>query len=630
MKKFRSRVPHGNIATIETISELGGSMSTSLYAPDFLAIFNRYRDTGGPLQTFASPADWRDQWIYFLMVDRFNNSLAPPRHQPFDDPNYYDFQGGNLASIQDQLPYIKQLGAGALWLSPVLKNVPFQAGTYHGYGIHDFLHVDPRFARNANNADDELRALVDAAHQLGIYVILDIVLNHTGDVFAYVCDPGEANCTGSQGAQADFRATPRAIQWRNAQGQPQANWPDVAAIPNSSPDALVWPSELQKNDWFRRQGMPASGGDDTVGDFDSLKQFRTDFTAVQQYLVRAYQYVIARFDIDGFRIDTLRYLKNGLPLLFGNAVREFALSVGKKNFFTFGEVNVGNAEQAIAQFIGRTTTEGTDMVGVDAALDYPLYWNLKPVAKGEAPPSNLVGMYQVRKQLEADVLSSHGDATRYFVTFLDNHDVKERIRYLDPTNPTKYDDQITLGLACLYSLPGIPCLYYGTEQGLHGIGSDPAVREALWGGPGFEQNSTYYQHISQIAVVRRDSPALRYGRFYFRPISGDKQNFGVSSFLNGTLAFSRILMDQEIVIVANTDANNSCAVYVIVDSTLNNPGDAFRILYSNQQQPTAPSVVQQSAAGSVQVQETDGTTGTCPLNCVFVTLAPMEAQILGR
>ena len=157
-------------------------MSTSLYAPDFQAIFNRNRDTGGPLRAYASPPDWRDQWIYFLMVDRFNNCLAPPRHLPFDDPNYYDFQGGHLASIQDQL------GAGAIWLSPVLTNVSLQGGTYHGYGIRDFLHVDPRFARDPNNADNELRSLVDAAHNLGLYVILDIVLNHTGDVFAYVCD----------------------------------------------------------------------------------------------------------------------------------------------------------------------------------------------------------------------------------------------------------------------------------------------------------------------------------------------------------------------------------------------------------------------------------------------------------
>ena len=90
----------------------------------------------------------------------------------------------------------------------------------------------------------------------------------------------------------------------------------------------------------------------------SLKQFRTDLTDLQQFLIRAYQYVIARFDIDGFRIDTLRYLKNGLPLLFGNSIREFALSIGKKNFFTFGEVFVGDAEVEIAEFIGRTTTGG--------------------------------------------------------------------------------------------------------------------------------------------------------------------------------------------------------------------------------------------------------------------------------
>jgi glycosidase len=604
-------------------------MSTSLYAADFLAVFNRDRDTGGPLQTFASPADWRDQWIYFLMVDRFNNSIAPPRHQPFDDPNYYDFQGGNLASIQDQLPYIKQLGAGAIWLSPVLANVPLQGGTYHGYGIRDFLHVDSRFARDPNHADDELRALVDAAHNLGLYVILDIVLNHTGDVFAYVCDSGETNCINNQGSQADFRPDARSIQWRDPQGNARADWPDIANIPNPPPAALVWPTELQKNDWFRRQGTPGTG-DDTVGDFASLKQFRTDLPQLQQFLIRAYQYVIARFDVDGFRIDTLRYLKNGLPLLFGNSIREFALSVGKKNFFTFGEVFVGDAEQEIARFIGRTTTGDTDMVGVDAALDYPLYFDLKPVVKGFAPPSELVSMYELRKQVEADVLSSHGDATRYFVTFLDNHDVKERIRYVNPANPTQFDDQVTLGLACLYALPGIPCLYYGTEQGLHGAGSDPAVREALWGGPGFPQGSAYYQHISQIAAVRRQCPALRYGRFYFRPISGDGQHFGVSTFLTGTLAFSRILMDQEIVVVANTDAVNPCAVSVIVDSTLNNPGDQLRILYSNKQQPQAPGAVVQLAAGAVQVQETDGTTGTGPVNCVHVTLAPLEVQILGR
>src|SRR5712691_13231032 len=82
------------------------------------------------------------------MVDRFNNSAAAPRHKPFDDASFFGFQGGNFAGIQDQLPYIKGLGAGAVWLSSVLKNVPFEEGTYHGYGIHHFLRADPRFAKD--------------------------------------------------------------------------------------------------------------------------------------------------------------------------------------------------------------------------------------------------------------------------------------------------------------------------------------------------------------------------------------------------------------------------------------------------------------------------------------------------
>lgn len=604
-------------------------MPDSLFSPEFQAVFDHVKDTGGTPRAFPSPADWRDQWIYFLMVDRFNNSSAPPRHQPFDDPNFFGFQGGNFSGIEDQLGYIRQLGAGAIWLSPVLKNVPFEEGTYHGYGIHHFLHADPRFAKNPQHADDELRSLVDAAHAHGLHVIFDIVLNHTGNVFAYPCDPGEQNCQQSSGADADFRSAPRAIQWRDERGNARSDWPDLATIPQPPDNALVWPSELHDNSFFRRQGLPGPG-DDTVGDFASLKQLRTDVSPLQQALIRAYQYVIARFDVDGFRIDTLRYLKGGFAQLFGNSIREYALSIGKKNFFTFGEVFTGDAEVQIARFIGRTTTEETDMVGVDAALDYPLFFNLKPIAKGFAPPSALVDMYVLRKRIEADVLSSHGDATRYFVTFLDNHDVKERIRFVQPGNEQQFDDQVTLALGCLYTLPGIPCLYYGTEQGLHGNGSDPAVREAIWGAPGFDQGSFYYQQISRLAVVRAAEPALRYGRFYFRPISGDGQHFGVSTFRQGILAFSRILVDQEIIIAANFSPTETRSFDVIVDITLNHPADQYKVRFSNKPTFQGPDRVIEKASGAVAVQETNGTSGSGPLRSIRVSLAPLEVQILGR
>jgi glycosidase len=595
-------------------------MSSSLFSADVQTVFDSAEAAAGQASgPYPSPADWRDKVIYFLMVDRFNNPAAAPVFAPYDSPSFAQYQGGKFAGVQQQLAYIKSLGAGAIWLSPVLKNLPFDQGSYHGYGIHDFLKAEPFFATNPANADNELRALVDAAHQAGLYVIFDIVLNHTGDVFAY---------NGS--STASYSSTPMTVQWRDANGNAQTQWPDVAAIPNPSADAVVWPSEFQQNQYFRRQGEADPNGDDTVGDFDSLKQMMTADPDLQGFLIRAYQYVIARYDIDGFRIDTLRYLKGNLAQLFGNSVREFAQVLGKKNFFTFGEVLDGTSEADIARFIGRNTSLGVDangLVGVDAALDYPLFNALVPVVKSFSPPSAVTGMYNYRKQVESQILSTHGDATRFFVTFLDNHDMKARIRYVQPGNADLFDDQVTMGIGCLYCLPGIPCVYYGTEQGLHGFGSDPAVREALWGlVPGFPQNTFFYTALQAIVAVRNDQPALRYGRFYFRPISGDSVNFGVSGFAGGILAWSRILNDEEVLVAANTNTNLSQSVDVILEATLSAPGDSVDILYSNKTNPTAPAPVR--TLSGVTVAEVDGTTGSGPLNTTRVTLLPMEVQIL--
>ena len=95
------------------------------------------------------------------MIDRFNAG-KPPAHQPFDDPNFYGYQGGKFSGVRAQLPYIKALGAGAIWLSPVLKNLAFASEAYHGYGIHDFLHAEPRFA------DQEHKLLEDLLRILNI------------------------------------------------------------------------------------------------------------------------------------------------------------------------------------------------------------------------------------------------------------------------------------------------------------------------------------------------------------------------------------------------------------------------------------------------------------------------------
>lgn len=568
---------------------------------------------------YPSPQDWRDVWIYFLMLDRFNRDDGkPPANMPYDQP-FGGFQGGSYNGVRDRLQYIKELGAGAIWLSPVLKNRQSDQGTFHGYGIQDFLQPEPRFASAPDKEEDELRALVDEAHALELYVIFDIVLNHAGDVFGY--QGFGSSAPGSSGI--------RPIEWRDVTGQARSDFPVIENIPiaQREPDALVWPAELQHNSYFRRKGKGGEGG----GDFESLKEFVTDardgqIFPVRNALILAYQYAIARYDIDGFRIDTLKYIERDFAQTFGNAMREYALSIGKKNFFSYGEVF--DDEERIAQFIGRNTQDASDLVGVDAALDFPLFFRLPSVAKGFAAPIEIINVYTRRKVIERDVLSSHGEAGRYFVTFLDNHDMKERFRGGNTDGPDKFDPQVILGIAVLFTLQGIPCLYYGSEQGLHGRGnSDQFVREALWGKPSaFDVNHLFYKSIQRLSEIRDTQPALRYGRLYFRPISGDGVHFGASPFAPGVLAFSRILNNKEVLVVANTNTERVFQGHVLVDFFINNDGEQFHVLNDSFTVPPGPV----ETRANLKIQEIEGGTTTGPARMIRLYLQPMEVQILAK
>jgi len=596
-------------------------MQTTINGADIRAILNQARRLAPQNKLTPSPEDWRDCWIYFLMVDRFNNPAGPPKSG--FDVKFGGFQGGTIEGMRQQLDYLKDLGVGAVWFSPVLKNCQFldghpNGGTYHGYGIQNFLDIDPRFASDHQNAVDELRRFVDDAHAKGIYVIFDIVLNHTGDVFAY-----------ESGSEAPFSTTPYdRVRWRDEKGNARADWTVGEAIADPPVDATIYPDELRRNDFFRRQGTPRRDGPETVGDFSSLKQLLTANHELGNVLIRCFQYLIAAFDIDGFRIDTLKYLDQDFALRFGNAIREFALSVGKKNFFTYGEVY--DDEQKISQYIGRNVSASGDMVGVDASLDFPLFFRLPSAVKGLLPPSEVVAMYQARKIVEKGIISSHGEATRFFVTFLDNHDQHGRFYYSDPANPHRFDAQATMGFACLFALPGIPCLYYGTEQGLHGNGdSDQNVREALWGKPrAFDPGHPFFAVIQRISQVRSEQPALRYGRFYFRPLSGNGVQFGISTFAGGVLAFSRVLNEEEVLVVANTNTQAAFVGFVIVDSNLNPPGSQFDVLFTNREIHAKPGPVR--STGAVEIHEVDGTVSAGPACVVPVNVGPMQIQILGR
>ena len=521
-----------------------------------------------------SPTDWRDQFIYFLLVDRFDNNADLTAHDPTqpntgpDPDNRRLFQGGNLRGIIRRLDYIKNLGCTTIWLSPILKNRQDLNDTYHGYGIQDFLEVDPRFGTL-----EDLKQLTAEAHRRGMYVILDVVLNHTGDVWAY---PDDQPYFYYQGQSFPFG------QWREAD----------PALGHQSDDA-VWPTELQQSDAFKRQGQIRNWSDHQEaqdGDFLSLKELDLPRPTVLDTLIKVYKYWIAQSDVDGFRIDTVKHMENSATAIFCNAIREYAQRIGKHRFFLFGEIVAD--DHTIQSYIGRNSRiDGTQerFPSLDAALDFPLYFMLEDVIKGFANPAFLRARYDAFHTQYAD----HGEAGRYFVTFVDNHDQMSRpYRRFMHNNP--FPQQAVLATGFLLTSQGVPCLYYGTEQGFDGGGPDDAyVRECMFGGQWgafdttgrhfFNPEHEIYRGIKAISAIRKKQPALRYGRQYFREISGDGINFGHPANGDCTLAYSRVLDTEEVLVAINLSQHERND-FITVDRNLSGVSGHMRNLLSGRRQ----------------------------------------------
>jgi glycosidase len=191
-----------------------------------------------------------------------------------------------------------------------------------------------------------------------------------------------------------------------------------------------------------------------------------------------------------------------------------------------------------------------------------------------------------------------------------------------------------MGIALMFALQGIPSLYYGTEQGLDGTKDDQgrpqltgfeSVREALWGKPNaFDSQAFLYREISKITAVRAGCAPLRYGRLYFRPVSGNGRDFGYPKGAGGIIAFSRILFEQEVVVAANTNPELDFNGFVLVDADIHRTPADPRIRYSNRGTRGAAQV------RGDQVNFWDGPqlqgSGRCAM--MPLALAPMEVQIL--
>ncbi len=521
-----------------------------------------------------------DEMIYFLLPDRFDNGdstndrggLEGGRLQTGFDPTSKGFyHGGDLRGVLGHLDYIQSLGATTLWLAPIFKNKPVQGRSgqesagYHGYWITDFTHVDPHFGR-----DEDLAALIDAAHARGMKVYLDIVVNHTADVIQYRECP-QAPC--AYRSRADFPYSRRGgiggepinagFLGDDAAHQTAANFarltrPDYAYTPYLPPgdERVKVPDWLNDPIYYHNRGDSTFKGESaTFGDFAGLDDVFTENPRVVRGFIDIYGAWIDRFGVDGFRIDTAKHVNPEFWEAFVPAMRARAAARGIPNFHIFGEVFADGMNPG-------PMAVHTRVDKLPAVLDFAFADAVRAVTTGAAGTELLAQLFA------QDALYEGGEAAaRELPTFISNHDQGRYGYFLHKALPQidarESLQRAVLAHAMLLLLRGVPTVYYGDEQGFAGRGDDQDARQdmfptqvrqyaeepgidgrALAAGPHFDAAHPLYSAIRTLARLRAAEPALRRGPQIVRSYSEAPGLFAVSRLDPGS--------GREILVAFNT------------------------------------------------------------------------------
>src|SRR5215831_5986412 len=545
-------------------------------------------------QYYPSPTHWEDEVIYLLMLDRFSDGNenhyldndgnlittgTTPLFTSVDSGNAIGteadaarwrdagtkFVGGTLSGLESKLGYLRRLGVTAVWISPIFKQVNAD-NSYHGYGIQHFLDVDPHFGTR-----DDLRSLTVTAHAMGIRIILDVILNHSGDVFRYTAD------------NPSWNGQPFSVNgFRDEHGDPVLPFApvDLTAHPGSFPDGAIWPNEFQDSSVFTREGHINNFDyfpEYADGDFFGLKDLHHgqrqivngvdiidnySVSTTLQHLCEVYKFWIAFADIDGFRLDTVKHMDPGATRFFSSVIHEFAQALGKDDFYIIAEIT-GGREFAFDRL---------EVTGLDAALGISdERVKMTGLVKGDVGPSDYFDLFRNSLLVRKD---SHVWFRDKVVTSVDDHDHVDQGEQKHRFCAGGFQSLALAVQALNATTLGIPCIYYGTEQCLDGAGggdsSDRYIREAMFGGEFgafrsrgrhvFDENQRVYRELANVHELRRKQLALRRGRQFLRQISGNGVDFGFPQRLGGRMrsivAWSRIFDDDELLCAVNTDPDN--------------------------------------------------------------------------
>ena len=349
--------------------------------------------------------------VYLIMPDRFAN--GDPSNDATDDTaekpdrdGFFGRHGGDIQGIIDHLDYISDLGATAVWCTPLLLDDEPE-GSYHGYACADYYRIDPRFGSNGL-----YREFVGKAHEKRLKVIMDIVTNHCGTAHWWMKNlPFE--------------------DWVHV--FPEYTGTNVCFSTNMDPNASKYDLNLQESGWF----VP------------SMPDMNLDNPFVLQYFKQWAVWWIEYAGLDGFRVDTYPYNEK-------KPMSEWCAAVLEEypGFNIVGECWTSSIPQLAYWQGGNANRDGFDS-HLPSIMDFPLQ---EAICKGLPTDSQAwgEGMVRVYDCLSHDFV--YHDLSRMMI-FVGNHDM-DRIGDVLRHNA----DRQKIAIAMMATMRGIPQMFYGDEM----------------------------------------------------------------------------------------------------------------------------------------------------------------------
>lgn len=431
--------------------------------------------------------DWRDAILYFVFTDRFLNGDPTNDGPPIANvPQPAAYQGGDWAGVRQKIKdgYFTDLGVNTLWLTAPFDNADVAGlgsdanwySAYHGYWPKDLNQTEPRAGSLT-----ELKALVTEAHAAGLRVILDYAMNHV-----HVSSPTYQQNKG----------------WF---------WPlDYNGKSCVCGDGCGWEGAEGKRCWFR----------DYLPDFDFTQ------AAARKYSIDNAIQWIKDTGIDGYRLDAVKHIEDAWVTDLRARVKAEIEPGSGEHFYMVGETFTGDRD-TIKYYVNPSTM-------LDGQFDFPLRAKIVAALLVRSAPMT---------DLEGFLASNDGYyGSGVMSTFVGNHDVPRSIHFAEDTPlwGNEWDDgknkawsgqpglpqslspfeRLANAYTLIFTLKGVPLLYYGDEIGMPGAGDPDNRRMMQWSGYSAGQQKLL-AHVKKLSAIRAAHPALRKGQRTTLSVTGD-------------------------------------------------------------------------------------------------------------